>query len=155
MTAEDGVDVSQPPPPIGLYPFNPLEPPPPLEAPPPLPGFEETEKPPLPAEDELKEETGTADPDEMEMSDKSPSRSLSQASTKKDMDMDCTVTSDEEGECHNFSWACLDLSSITLRVETYLANMATTINPANFSVGVVASWELLGVVISLSIETLR
>ena len=95
---------------IGLYPFNPLEPPVNVDRPPALPGFEEADKqlsghqdgegPEVRFEEPLVKmeevDRGSDKQDDMDISEKSDSRSTSRASTKKSMDMDCTMTSDEE-----------------------------------------------------------
>lgn len=101
------MEYGQAPQPVSLYPFNPYEPPPPFSAPPPLPGFEDSSNPPLPAPP-LPPESGegaapaAADNEDMEISDRSdsgskpPSPTADAGTSKRDMDMDCTMTSDEE-----------------------------------------------------------
>lgn len=110
---------------IGLYPFITLETSDRVASPMALPGFEGSDKPAAPptrvdgegegeggernssvrfeeseAKEEEEEEADKASDkqDDMDISEKSDSRSTSQASTKKSIDMDCTMTSDEEGE---------------------------------------------------------
>jgi len=100
--------------PVTLYPFNPLEPPPTtttVNGQPPLPGFDESEELSAHGKETVTEPSavqevrfeepqlvkeGAAKQDDMDISDRSDSRSTSRASTKKSIDMDCTMTSDEE-----------------------------------------------------------